>query len=248
MNPALSVIIPVYEEGASIVGWLESVFANVFPSTEVLAVFDFPEDSTVPHLDSYAAREPRLRSLHNTYGRGPANAIRYGIDHASADVIVVTMADGSDQPEQIEILAGLIKEGAVVAAASRYMRGGRQLGGPRLKAALSRLAGLTLHWFARVPIHDATSSFKGYSREFVRTVGMESDDGFELAIELVAKAQRRRLPMAEIPTTWRDRTHGASSFKLWSWLPKYIHWYLYAFGPRLTMAQTADGNKGELVK
>ena len=38
----------------------------------------------------------------NTYGRGPALAIRYGIDRARADVVVVTMADGSDDPQQIE--------------------------------------------------------------------------------------------------------------------------------------------------
>ena len=40
----------------------------------------------------------------NTYGRGPANAIRYGIDHAAAPVAVVTMADGCDDPFQIDEL------------------------------------------------------------------------------------------------------------------------------------------------
>jgi dolichol-phosphate mannosyltransferase len=62
-------------------------------------------------------------------------------------------------------------------------------------------------------------------------VGIESDKGFEIGIELVAKARRARLPVAEIPTIWLDRSFGASNFKLMAWLPRYLHWYFYAFGP-----------------
>jgi len=132
MKPSLSVVIPVYNEGAAITVWLDRVFAEVPSSTEVLAVYDFPEDATVPFVGEYAAKESRLHPVLNTYGRGPARAIKFGIDAAEADEVVVSMADGSDQPEQIEMLADLIRRGAVVAAASRYMPGGRQIGGPRL--------------------------------------------------------------------------------------------------------------------
>jgi hypothetical protein len=113
------------------------------------------------------------------------------------------------------------------------MPGGQQVGAPLLKSTMSRLAGLSLCWFARVGTHDATSSFKAYDRAFVREVGIESDAGFEVAIELVAKARRRRLPVAEIPTIWLERTTGASNFRLWKWLPRYVRWYAYAFGPRI---------------
>ena len=44
--------------------------------------------------------------------------------------------------------------------------------------------------------------------------------------------RRARLPVAEIPTIWLDRALGVSNFKLWSWLPRYFHWYLHAFGPK----------------
>ena len=47
--------------------------------------------------------------------------------------------------------------------ASRYMGGGRQVGGPPLKSTLSRLAGLSLYWFGRVGTRDATNSFKAQS-------------------------------------------------------------------------------------
>ncbi len=144
------------------------------------------------------------------------------------------MADGSDDPTQVDVLARIIERGCVIAAASRYMAAGQQVGGPVIKSTMSRLAGLSLFWLARVGTHDATSSYKAYSREFVREVGIESDAGFEIAIELVAKARRRRLPVAEVPTLWLDRTAGVSNFKLWKWLPRYLHWYFYAFKPRMT--------------
>jgi hypothetical protein len=66
----------------------------------------------------------------------------------------------------------------------------------------------------------------------VRRVGIESDKGFEIGIELVAKAKRSRLPVAEIPTIWLDRSFGVSNFKLAAWLPRYLHWYFYSFGPK----------------
>jgi hypothetical protein len=66
-------------------------------------------------------------------------------------------------------------------------------------------------------------------------VGIESDRGFEIGIELVAKARRARLPVAEVPTIWLDRAYGASNFKLSAWLPRYLRWYRYAFGPPIQL-------------
>lgn len=237
MKPRVSVVVPVYEEGEEIVRALDRIFEAVTLPAEVLVVYDAPEDSTVPWLEKCARDEPRLVPTLNTYGRGPANAIRFGIDAAAADVVVVTMADGCDDPQQIDDLVRLVERGVVVAAGSRYMDGGQQVGGPVLKGTLSRLAGRSLHWFARVGTNDATNSFKAYSKEFVQAVGVDSDSGFEVGLELVAKARRLRLPVAEVPTIWLDRTTGVSNFKLLRWLPRYLRWYRFAFGPKLTLEE-----------
>jgi dolichol-phosphate mannosyltransferase len=237
MRPRVSVVIPAYNEGESIVPCLDRILEAITLPCEVLVVYDSPEDTTAPYLDKYAREEPRVVPTLNEYGPGPARAIRYGVDQAAAAVVVVTMADGSDDPNQIDDLTRLVERGVVIAAASRYARGGRQLGGPRFKGLLSRMAGLTLHWFARAGTRDATNSFKAYSTRFLRDVGMHSDAGFEMGIEMVAKAKRLRLPVAEIPTTWLDRAFGASNFRLRAWLPRYLRWYLFAFGPRLTLAR-----------
>jgi hypothetical protein len=142
------------------------------------------------------------------------------------------MADGSDDPMQIDPLVRLVERGVVVAAASRYMRGGQQIGGPVIKSTLSRLAGLSLHMLTRVGTRDATNSFKAYSAAFVRDVGIDSDRGFEVGLELVAKARRHRLRVAELPTIWLERSLGQSNFQMKRWIPRYLRWYLYAFGPK----------------
>src|SRR3981189_3261627 len=149
MTPQVSVVIPVYNEGDGIVACLERILRSVTLPTEILVVYDMPGDTTVPYAEKVAAADARVRPVHNTFGRGPANAIRFGIGAARAPVAVVTMADGSDDPRQIDELARLVDRGVVVAAASRYMPGGQQVGGPRFKGLLSWWAGRTLPWFGR---------------------------------------------------------------------------------------------------
>jgi len=239
MSIAVSVVIPAYNEGEEITHVLDRIFDAVESEVEVLVVVDFAEDSTVPVIERYRSKEPRLRLGINDYGRGPANAIRWGIDNVTSPVVVVTMADGSDDPRQIDTLARLVDRGVVVAAASRYTAGGAQVGGPLFKGLLSRSAGRSLGIAARVGTRDATNSFKAYNTDFVREVGIHSRSGFEIGLELTAKARRLRRPVAEIPTIWLDRTVGASNFDLKKWLPKYLRWYRFAFGPELTPEQVA---------
>ncbi len=237
MSPRVSVVIPAFNEEDTIVDALDRIFEAVTLPCEVLVVYDRPEDNTVSIVTSYALHDDRVRPTLNTYGDGPANAIRFGIDAAKADVVVVTMADGSDDPHQIDGLTQLVERGVVVAAASRYMPGGQQVGGPALKGFLSRLAGRILYLACRIGTRDATNSFKAYSKRFVEQVGIDSRHGFEIGLELTAKAKRLRLPVAELPTIWLDRQAGLSHFKLASWIPHYFRWFRFAFGPRLTLDQ-----------
>ncbi len=235
--PQLTIVVPAYQEGEAILPGLLRILGAVETPAEVLVVVDTADNSTVAPVTALAASQPSVRIEVNDYGRGPANAIRYGIHRASAPIVVVTMADGCDDPRQIDDLARLVDRGVVVAAASRYMPGGQQVGGGAFKTFLSRTAGRTLHLFAGIGTRDATNSFKAYRRSFVTEVGIQSRDGFEIGLELTAKAHRLRLPVAEIPTIWLDRTEGASSFKILTWLPKYLRWYRFAFGRRLTLDQ-----------
>lgn len=239
-GPIVSIVIPVYNEGDALRPVLHRITSAVEQPFEILVVYDTEDDSTAPVAARIAADDPRVRPTLNTYGRGPANAIRFGIDAARAPVVVVTMADGSDDPTQIDPLVRLVERGVVVAAASRYMPGGQQVGGPWFKQLLSRWAGLSLYWFARIGTHDPTNSYKAYSTRFVRAVGIESRDGFELGLELTAKARRTRQPVAEIPTIWLERQLGKSNFQLYRWIPRYLRWYRFAFGARLPLDEVRE--------
>lgn len=238
--PRVSVVIPAYNEGTDIVPVLDRLLEAITLPCEVLVVVDRPEDTTTPVVETYAVQHPSVRLVVNDFGVGPAWAIRFGMDRAAAPVVVVTMADGSDDPRQIDDLVRLVERGVVVAAASRYMPGGQQVGGPLVKRMLSRGAGRSLYWFARVGTRDPTNSFKAYDRRFVERVGIESEDGFEIGLELTAKARRMRLPVAELPTIWLDRPAGDSNFQLVHWLPQYLRWYRFAYGPRLDVSRPAS--------
>ncbi|MDQ6879032.1 MAG: glycosyltransferase [Candidatus Dormibacteraeota bacterium] len=225
-EPALSVVVPVYNEGENVVPTLRGIVerSRIRP-LEVLVVHDFDEDTTVAVVNRLKAEIPALRLHRNTIGRGVLNAIKSGLAAARAPYVLVTMGDGSDDAGDIDSMYELARGGADVVAGSRYMRGGRQLGGPLLKRTMSRTAGLSLHWLAGIPVHDATSNFRMYSRRFLNRVTIESTGGFELGIELTVKAHLLGMQVAEVPTTWRDRTEGESRFQLRQWLPRYLRWY-----------------------
>jgi len=222
----LSIVIPVYNEGENVVPTLRGVVEKTHTRPlEVLVVHDFDEDTTVPVVKRLQAEMPELRLHRNTLGRGVLNAMKSGLRAARAPYVLVTMGDGSDNPEDIDPMYQLARQGADVVAGSRYMKGGRQLGGPLLKRTMSRGAGLSLHWLAGGPVPHATGNFRLYSKRLLNQVTIESTGGFELGIELTVKAYRLGMPIAEVPTTWRDRTAGTSRFRLWQWLPRYLKWY-----------------------
>jgi glycosyltransferase involved in cell wall biosynthesis len=228
------VVIPVYNEGDNVEPTLRGVVGQThMRPLEVLVVHDFDEDTTVPVVKRLQAEMPELRLHRNTLGRGALNAMKSGLRAARAPYVVVTMGDGSDDAKDIDAMFKLASDGADVVAGSRYMRGGHQLGGPLLKRTLSRSAGLSLHWLGGVPVHDATSNFRLYSKRLLNQVTIESTGGFELGIELTVKAYLLGMRLAEVPTTWRDRTAGESRFQLWEWLPRYLKWYWQGMKGRL---------------
>lgn len=227
--PELSIVMPVFKEGEAVEPVIRALSRDVHTSHEIVVVYDFDEDPTVPVIERLAAELPSVRGHRNDLGRGVLNAMKAGIDASSGPYVLITMSDGSDEADIVDSMVELARSGADIVAASRYMRGGHQVGGPLLKRLMSRTAGLTLHWFAGVATHDPTNNFKLYARRFLDSVAIESSAGFELALELTVKATLAGRSVTEVPTTWRDRTAGQSNFKLRAWLPNYLAWYRRAF-------------------
>jgi dolichol-phosphate mannosyltransferase len=226
-------VMPVYNEGANIGRALEEVYAHVPVTKRIIIVYDVDDDDTVPVVLELAPRYPGVVLLKNEIGRGVLNAVRAGIAATTAEVVVITMADLSDDVAIVPKMVELIRDGGYdIVCASRYMRGGRQIGGPRLKGLLSRSAGLSLYWLAGLPTHDATNAFRAYRRSVLEETAIESQGGFEYSLEITAKAYAAGRRITEIPSTWRDRSAGKSRFKLRAWLPHYLRWYFYTLTHR----------------
>jgi glycosyltransferase involved in cell wall biosynthesis len=229
MPELVSIVVPVRNEHDNIAPCLARLGSALRETAyEILIVYDRPDDSTLPAIDRIVPRPDAVRLVQNTLGPSPSFAIRAGMAAAKGDVIVVTMADLSDPPEAILAMARAIRSGADVVSGSRYMRGGSQTGGPRVKTLLSRAAGLSLAWIAGVGTHDATTSFRAFSRRFVDGVPLESRTGFTFGIESTVKAHHWGFVVEEVPSSWADRTAGQSNFRVAQWLGAYLRWYLAA--------------------
>ncbi len=123
------------------------------------------------------------------------------------------MPDGGDDLRQIDDLTRLVERGCAIAAASRYVRGGQLAGAPRVRGIVSRGACRSLQLLTKLGTTDATNSFKACSATFAKRAGIDSRNGFDIGIELAAKARRLRLPIAEIPTIGVDHLAGYPAWR-----------------------------------
>lgn len=239
----LHIVIPVYNEAENILDTLDAIDAHVRTPVRIYIVYDFDADTTVPVIRERMKTDGRIHLIKNRYGRGALNAIKTGFNAVPEGIALVMMADLSDDLTRVDEMAARMHEGYDLVCGSRYMKGGRQIGGPRLKKILSRIAGVSLHYLIGIPTHDVTNSFKMYSKKLLDDIRIESNGGFELGMEIAVKAYLNGYRITEVPTTWADRTSGESRFRLARWLPKYLHWY--GFAVRNTFQKS--GNKVETV-
>ncbi len=228
----LSIVMPVYNEGALIQETISKVESSAKSPHELLITYDMDEDTTITPVEKLQKKHPNVKLVKNIFGKGALNALKTGLKKAKGEVVCVMMADLTDDPKILNEMIKKYDKGFDVVAASRYMKNGKQIGGPIVKQILSRLAGVSLYYLGMLPIHDATNSFRLYSKKFLDNIKIESDGGFELAIELTVKAHFLGYKVTEVPTTWTYLTKE-SRFYLKKWLPKYLKWYFWAINKKL---------------
>jgi dolichol-phosphate mannosyltransferase len=228
----LSIVMPVYNEGAVIKKTLERVEGAIKQKHELLIIYDMDEDTTIPVVKKIQKKYPHIKLVKNIHGRGALNALKTGLKKAKGNAVCIMMADLTDDPRVLNKMVRKLEEGYDIVAASRYMEGGHQIGGPILKQILSRTAGISLRYLIGLPTHDATNSFRLYARRFLERTRIESDGGFELAIELTVKGYLNGYRVTEVPTTW-SYLSKESRFYLKKWLPKYLKWYLWAINKKI---------------
>lgn len=217
----LSVVIPVKNEQDNIGPMLMNLIPHLPERSEIIVI-------------PYDAFDPTIRTLEYLkiegvywwpgHSLGVAEQLRTGFRVARGDAILVTMADLCDDPQQIPYMLWNF-EFCDMVVASRYMPGGRQIGAPHIKSFLSWLAGWSLYKLG-LPTHDPSNSYKLYRADKLKALGHLGGEGFDINLEIVAKALQAGWRISEVPTTWRGRIHGNSHFRFWKWLPRYAIWWV----------------------
>lgn len=247
MAAALNIVIPVFNEHASFPALWQALTSQVRSPFVALVVFDHDHDSTVPVVREIMSKgaSARLRLVRN-HQPGVVGAILAGFEQVQDGPVLVVMADLSDDLGRVDRMLELYRQGYHIVCGSRYIPGGEVRNGPWLKQTLSRLAGVSLARLRGLPTHDATNAFKIYDRQMLRSLRLESRQGFELNLEITVKAFLGGYKITEIPSVWQERTAGKSKFKMWRWLPHYLKWYLWAFRPRRKDSGQDDSKALEL--
>lgn len=224
----LDIVVPVYNEDQGIVKLFDEINAEIRTPKRILVVYDFDEDTTVPVVQQNKEKYPfKIVLIKNDIGRGAVNAIKVGMQRATNDMVLVMMADSSDKLDVVDTMCKCMTDGYDLVCGSRYMKGGKQNGGPFLKSLFSRTAGISLHFLTRIPTHDVTNSFKLYRKSMLRNIEIESTGGFEIGLEITVKAYIAGYKITEVPSQWFDREEGESNFHMWKWMPHYLHWYFW---------------------
>jgi len=225
IKPILALVIPVYNEEKNIIPLLDKISSLIKIPIKLYFIYDNDNDPTVTIIKKNLNYKYPIELIKNNYGSGALNAIKTGFETFSEEACVVIMADGSDDLSSINGMYGMFCQGFHIVCGSRYMRNGQQFGGGWFKKLLSSIAGKSLYWFTRIPTHDATNSFKLYTKEVLNNISIKSSGGFEIGMEIVVKAFIKNYSITEVPSIWHDRYEGSSNFKLWAWIPQYLKWY-----------------------
>ena len=225
-QPSVTLVIPVYHEEHNILPLFEEIRQVVALPYVALVIYDDDADPTLAHRDVLCS-DPAIRFVKNIHGKGVVNAFKTGFDMARTPFIIPIMCDLSDMPETVNRLFAKIQEGYDLVVASRYAPGGQKIGGPKIKLLLSRLANRSLHKISKIPTHDMTNAFIIYRKEVLDDIKIETVGGFEITMEIIAKAYILGYRIAEVPTINRDRSTGTSKFRLMQWMSRYLYWYGY---------------------
>jgi glycosyltransferase involved in cell wall biosynthesis len=210
-GPLLSVVIPVYNERATIDLILAAILA-VGLDVEIIAVDDFSSDGTRLRLDELGRSENRLRVLRHESNRGKGAALRTGFAAARGRFVVVQDADLEYDPRDFpKLLEPLLSDRADVVFGSRFTT--RQYHGGQFVA--HSLANRFLTWLSNrcsgMQLTDMETCYKVFKSDVIRAIQInENRFGFEP--EITAKLARYRLNgsplrIVEVPVHYQRRTN-----------------------------------------
>lgn len=233
----LSIVVPCYnEEGdiATIMKRLVEVTREEGLNAELIFVDDHSMDRTYSIGCENAWQYPNVKMVTKTFPRGMGNAIRFGLSHATTDIVIVTMADGSDDLTVLRKLYSKIKdEGCDLVIASRYRDRRNAENIPFLYQFFSGLFRFLSRAVIGIPLTDFTNAYRAFNWKVLKRIGLEGT-GFEISPEITFKAWYFSGKVAEVDARHLKRTQGQSKFSFLKAGPGYGKMMTKAFIARFT--------------
>jgi glycosyltransferase involved in cell wall biosynthesis len=208
--PLISLIVPVYNEAASIEAFLDELAArlNVQDARlEIVFVNDGSKDATLALLLAIAAGRPDVTVVNLSRNFGKEAAMTAGLDHAQGDAVVLMDVDLQDPPELVAAFIEKWREGYDIAYGLRVARHGDT----RLKSAT---AGLFYAWFNRIsdtPIPPNVGDFRLLDRRVVSALQQLPERG-RFMKGLFAWVG---YPSVAVPFERQARHAGTSTWNYW---------------------------------
>ncbi len=206
-------VIPTYNEVDNL-AWIVGRLRAAQPDVDVLVVDDGSPDGTGGVADELAASDPQVKVLHRTQKSGLGAAYRAGFRialDAGYDVIGEMDADGSHQPEQLQLLLDAARTADLVIG-SRWVRGGSIVNGPRSREALSRGGNLYVRLLLGMPVRDATAGYRLFRRATLERIDIDSvhSTGYVFQTDMAYRAIQAGMTVAEVPIEFIERERGDS--------------------------------------
>ena len=229
ISPKLSILLPVRNEGINIEMMIKILTAVLDISHEILVIYDFAQDDTIPVIKRIQPKFRNVRLIQNKFEKGVPNAIKTGVSGAKGKYILIFAVDDVGPALAIEDMVKLLDQGCDFISCTRYAHGGRRLGGSIVEGALSRIANRLFNYLSGSAFTDSTTGFKMFKKSFFENIEIESNPrGWAVVFELAVKAQEKRLKLGEVPIISIDRLYGGkSTFNLGPWLREYLRWFIW---------------------